>query len=123
MDPLEIDHPLEIGIGAAALDEQAGDPFPLGDERRDGGAEADAVDHDAVGIDPGVAGELVERLAIVADLGIVIERAASQRPRCRRSRTRSTRIITMPDRRASPLSSELRARRGTRSSRTTPIVR
>jgi hypothetical protein len=73
---IEMDHPLEIGESAAALNRDAGDALAFGDQRRCGRAQAVAEDDDARGIDPRMAGNRVERLAVMSDLGIVIEGAA-----------------------------------------------
>src|SRR5687768_15471600 len=78
IESVEIDHPFEIGGRAAAMDDHARDLAAPRDEGRSGRAEAAAVDDDAVAIDPLVPRQLVERLAIMANLGVVIELVAAR---------------------------------------------
>src|SRR5688500_1347929 len=61
---------------AAALDDDTRNRLALGNERRGRRTEAVTEEDDALRIDPRMARNLVERLAIVADFRVVIERAA-----------------------------------------------
>src|SRR5215210_6752332 len=63
IEAVEIDHSLEISLGAPTLDDDPGELAAFSNQRRGGRAEAAAHDDDAVGVDPGVTRKLVERLA------------------------------------------------------------
>jgi hypothetical protein len=75
-ETIEIDHPLQVGLGASALNEDSGDSFAAGHERCRRRSQAAAVNEDLAGIDPRMSNGLIERFSIVANLGVVVELAA-----------------------------------------------
>jgi hypothetical protein len=77
-EPVEDQHPLEVGDRPTAADDDPGHRMSGGHQRRRGAAEAETEHDDPRRIHPGRSRQALEGVAVVSHLGVVVELMAGR---------------------------------------------